>query len=63
MDRYNVDVLIIGAGATGTAVARELSKLKQTVLVELKSGATIELPVGEVTIEAEQPHKQQKNKG
>lgn len=33
MDRYNVDVLIIGAGAIGTAVARELSKLKQTVLV------------------------------
>jgi glycerol-3-phosphate dehydrogenase len=33
VDRYNVDVLIIGAGAIGTAVARELSKLKQTVLV------------------------------
>jgi len=33
VDRYNVDVLIIGAGATGTALARELSKLKQTVVV------------------------------
>ena len=33
MDRYNVDVLIIGAGAIGTAVARELSKFEQTVLV------------------------------
>ncbi len=48
---------------TGAAVVVGGNPLKQTVLVELKSGATIELPVGEVTIEAEQPHKQQKNKG
>jgi cell fate regulator YaaT (PSP1 superfamily) len=47
---------------TGAAVVVGGNPLKQTVLVELKSGATIELPVGEVTIEAEQPHKQQKKK-
>jgi len=32
--------------------------LKETVLVELESQATIELPLSEITIEDEQPHKQ-----
>jgi len=49
--------------STGVAVVIGGNPLKQMVLVELKSGATIELPVGEVTIEVEQPHKQQKKKG
>ena len=49
--------------STGGAVVIGGNPLKQMVLVELKSGATIELPVGEVTIEVEQPHKQQKKKG
>ena len=49
--------------STGAAVVIGGNPLKQMVLVELKSGATIELPVGEVTIEVEQPHKQQKKKG
>ena len=47
---------------TGVAVVVGGNPLKQTVLVELKSGATIELPVGEVTVEEEQPDKQQKKK-
>ena len=49
--------------STGVAVVIGDNPLKQMVLVELKSGATIELPVGEVTIEVEQPHKQQKKNG
>jgi len=49
--------------STGVAVVIGGNPLKQMVLVELKSGATTELPVGEVTIEVEQPHKQQKKKG
>ncbi len=34
--------------------------LKETVLVELESGATVELPLSEITIEAERPHQQGK---
>ena len=48
---------------SGAAVVTGNNPLKQTVLVELKSGAIIELAADEVTIEAEQPHKPQKKKG
>ncbi|MDD5509663.1 MAG: stage 0 sporulation family protein [Dehalococcoidales bacterium] len=48
---------------SGAAVVTGNNPLKQTVLVELKSGAIVELPADEVTIEAEQPHKPQKKKG
>ncbi|MDD4986677.1 MAG: stage 0 sporulation family protein [Dehalococcoidales bacterium] len=48
---------------SGAAVVTGNNPVKQTVLLELKSGATIELPADEVTIEAEQPRKQQKKKG
>jgi len=48
---------------SGAAVVTGNNPLKQTVLVELKSGAIIELPADEVTIEAEQPHKPQKKNG
>ncbi|MDD5590795.1 MAG: stage 0 sporulation family protein [Dehalococcoidales bacterium] len=48
---------------SGAAVVTGNNPLKQTVLVELKSGAIVELLADEVTIEAEQPPKQQKKKG
>ena len=32
---YKTDVLVIGAGAVGTAIARELSKYKLKVMVDL----------------------------
>ncbi len=44
----------------GVASVVGANPLKETVLVELESGATVELPLSEITIEAEHPPKQGK---
>jgi len=41
----------------GAARVVGANPLKETVLVELESGATIELPLSEITIETEHPHQ------
>ncbi len=41
----------------GAARVVGANPLKETVLVELESGATVELPLSEITIEAEHPHQ------
>ncbi len=43
--------------ATGKARVIGTNPLKETVLVELESLATVELPLSEITIEHEQPHE------
>ncbi|MFC1904584.1 stage 0 sporulation family protein, partial [Chloroflexota bacterium] len=45
---------------TGLATVVGSNPLKETVLVELESHVTVELPLSEVTIEGEPPHKQKK---
>jgi len=41
----------------GVATVVGGNPLKETVLVELEGGAAVELPLSEVTIEDEHPHK------
>lgn len=50
--------------STATGVGKVIggSPLKETVLVELESGVTVELPLSEITIEGEPQHKQRGKK-
>ena len=48
--------------STGAAVVTGGNPIKQTVLVELASGVTIELPLENITLEKEQVRKQKKQK-
>lgn len=47
---------------TGTGVVTGCNLIKQTLFVELKSGATIEEPLSEITVEGDKTHKEHQHK-
>ena len=47
---------------TGTGIVTGCNLIKQTVFLELKSGATIEEPLSEITVEGDKTQKEQQHK-